>query len=285
MSGFIEFLMTPTELQNMALSWWDARNRGMIKLMQGVRSILLKEGSLSSEWRVRVHMHDFPTPQDAPRQNLIELQTVSQYGGKDAIFPDWGFGGWYSMGMEDWWPFVTNLARAGERPPEDPRAFWKGACLGVPQRIKYIEKCKEQPDRFAGEFMTWDWRGPPENFTPMEDQCRHAVLVDLTGVGFSGRLKMLAFTGRPLMIARRQWWCWAGQEIAERGLHTEVEEDLSDISERYCEVVDDMKSAAARADELKEFCMHELTFEKACERGASILRDAMLTNSALSTLN
>jgi len=279
MSNFIEFLVSPTELQNLALSWWDLRNKSMIKLMQAVRSILLADGSLRSEWRVRIHMHDFPTPEGPPERNLLEFQTISAFGGKEGLFPDWGFGGWWDMGMYDWWPFVTNLARAGERPPEDPRAFWKGACMDIPQRIRYIEMCRERPDKFAGEFMTWG--GPSTNFTPMEEQCRHAALVDLTGVGFSGRLKMLGFTGRPLLIARRQWWCWAGQEIADQGLHWDVAEDLCDISEKYGSILGDMEGSVDRASRLRDFCLGNLTFERACERGASLLRDAMASKSGL----
>jgi hypothetical protein len=285
MSHQIEFLINRNELQTTRLSFWEVRNRGMTRLMRGVREILLEEGRLDSDWRVRIHVHDWPTPEDPPTPGLVELQTISAMGADDNLFPDWGFGGWWHMGMDEWWPFVTNLASSGESPPEDRRAFWKGAHLNVRQRERYMEVCASDPERFAGEFMSWRSESEPNNFTPMAEQCRHAVLVDLKGIGFSGRLKMLAFTGRPLIVAWRNWWCWAGQEVFRQRLHFDSSEDLSDISQRYDEICGDMNGAEMRAASLREFCMENLTFKSACLRGARLIGEAMLENSKAFGLN
>lgn len=262
--------MGPSGVRIARRSWFDIRDNGLAKTMEGARSVLLKEGSLRKDYRVRVHTHDYPTPGGG---GAIEFQTISEMGGNDRLFPDWVFGGWWHMGMENWDPFVRDLAAAGELPPTDRRAYWKGAHLGVHQRAAYSHLCTSNPDRFAGGFMNWGPNGTHNNFTPMRDQCRHAVLVDLTGVGFSGRLKMLAFTGRPLIVADRRWWSWADQVVLSRGLHFRVREDLSDIVEVYDRVMGDTKEATRMASELRRFCLEGLTFEKACLRAAELLRE------------
>ena len=278
MSHAIDFLVSPTELQVAYPTWWEMRNTSMSKVMQEVRRLLLEEGTLKSEWRIRVHMHDWTTPTEPPTPGLIEVQTVSEMSKDEELFPDWGFGGWSHIGMHDWWPFVTELAAEGSKPPENPRAFWKGNHLGVELRGRYMEVRNSHPERFEGEFMTWSWDGVPDNFTPMKEQCRHAVLVDLTGTGFSGRLKMLGFTNRPIIIAWRRWWCWASQEIYRQGLHFDCREDLSDMVEVYDKIAGDMRGARERAWKMRDFCLKNLTFDAACKRGARLIREAMERN-------
>lgn len=272
MGDCTEFVVGPSGVRRTAGSFWGIRDDGLSKILEGARKFLLEDGSLWRDWRVRVHTHDYPTHRDGSG-DLLEFQTVSEAGVGGGLFPDWVFGGWWHMGMDEWDPFVRDLAEAGRVPPSDKRAYWKGAHLNVHQRAVYSELCVSQPDRFAGGFMSWGPSGACGNFTPMREQCRHAVLVDLTGVGYSGRLKMLAFTGRPLIVAQRRWWSWADGEILARGLHFGAREDLSDLPEVYDGIVGDLEGACRRAAELRDFCLREMTFERACRQAAKVISE------------
>lgn len=268
MGNFVEFEVGPSGIQKTRGSFWVIRDEGLAKVLGRAREILLRKGVLRRRWCVRINTHDYPT---ADGDGSLKFQTVSEMGKGAELFPDWVFGGWWHMGMNEWDPFVRDLAEAESEPASDRRAYWKGAHLGVHQRALYTELCSSHPDKFAGGFMNWGPNGTHNNFTPMREQCKHAVLVDLAGVGYSGRLKMLAFTGRPLIVAGRRWWSWADQEILAQGLHFDVKEDLSDLVERYDDIKSDMEGARKRAKELKEFCLSRMTFEQACARAAALL--------------
>lgn len=277
MGEFVEFLVGPSGVRLTACSWWQIRNESMTRVMERTGEILRGEGSLRRDWRVRVYSADHRSGTAAKERNTMEFQTIGDSLSVPDLFPDWNFGGWWHMGMENWDPFVLSLAEAGGRPPEDERAYWRGAHLGVPQRARYVELCQSDPGRFAGGFMEWGPQGASNGFVPMSDQCRHRVLVDLTGIGYSGRLKLLAFTGRPLVVAHRRWWCWGDQVALSRGLHLTAREDLSDLAERY----DEALGREREARELRDFCLGELTFEKACRRAAELIRNEVRKRSLM----
>lgn len=273
MPDYVEFHVSPREIQTARPSSWELRNQSTKRIMEEVRSILVEDGSLKREWTVRIHINDLPTPPGPSYPWTIEFQTISEFKDNSKLFPDSFFGGWWHMGMKSWDPFVKSLAKAGSKPPSDQRAFWKGAHLGVDQRKRYADLCSRCPERFAGGFMEW---GPVlKGFVRMEEQCSHSVLVDLTGIGYSGRLKMLAFTGRPLLVAKRKWWCWADLEILKLGLHTYVAEDLSDLVQKYDALMENTPLANEKAKELMEHCMSHMTFRKVCERAAGLVRSKM----------
>lgn len=270
MGDCAEFVVGPTGVRKTAGSFWGIRDDGLKKILEGARRFLLDDGFLYRDWHVRVHTHDFPTKKR--HGGPLEFQTVSDAGGAE-LFPDWVFGGWWHMGMSEWDPFVRELADAGRAPPSDDRAYWKGAHLGVQQRAVYSELCASSPERFAGGFMNWGPNGKHNNFTPMKDQCGHAVLVDLAGVGYSGRLKMLAFTGRPMIVADRRWWSWADSEIMSRCLHFGAREDLSDLKDVYDGIIGGLEFARRRAEDLRDFCLREMTFERACRQAAKVISE------------
>jgi glycosyltransferase involved in cell wall biosynthesis len=61
---------------------------------------------------------------------------------------------------------------------------------------------------------------------------RWGALVDVEGVGYSGRLKLLLHAGRPVLVADRPWreWYWDGLTPMEH--YVPVRRDLSDLVER-----------------------------------------------------
>lgn len=276
MGEFVEFLVGPSGVRPAAWSWWVIRNESTLRIVEGAAGILKSEGSLRRDWRVRIYSADHRSGY-AKERGLLEFQTIGDSLSTPDLFPDWNFGGWWHIGMKEWDPFVLSLAAAGSRPPEDRRAYWRGNHMGIPQRARYVELCASDPGRFAGGFMEWGAQGASKGFVPMEEQCRHAVLVDLTGLGYSGRLKMLGFTGRPLIVAHRRWWCWGDQVALSRGLHLTAREDLSDIADRY----DEALGREGEARDLRDFCLSELTFEKACARAADLIRGEIRKRSIL----
>lgn len=275
MSNYIEFLIGPSGAKSTTLSDWNIRNNSIRRLMDATWPLLYRRQPLSREWVVRIHTGDKPTPPTKTEKDILEFQTVGDSISTPGLFPDWVFGGWWHMGMDSWDPFVDSLVEAGSRPWEDARANWRGAHLGVKQRKLYVEACGSNPDKFFGEFMEWGMNGKSNGFVSMQDQCRHAVLVDLTGLGYSGRLKMLGFCGRPLLVADRKYWCWGDQVLLSHGLHWFSGENLEGVAELYDEIMADYEASAQKALRLRELCLKNLTFQKACERAASLIKIGM----------
>lgn len=277
MEEFVEFVFGPSGVHHTVWSWWQIRNDSTLRIMERAREILVDEGSLRTDWKVRIYSADYRAESETRDRKTLNFQTIGDSLSTPDLFPDWNFGGWWHIGMKDWDPFVLSLAVAGGKPPEDRRAYWRGNHMGLRQRARYVELCTSDPGRFAGGFMEWGKNGASKGFVPMTEQCRYGVLVDLTGLGYSGRLKMLGFTGRPLIVAHRRWWCWGDQLALSQGLHLTAREDLSDLAERY----DEALGREREARDLRDFCVENLTFEKACRRAAKLIGNEVRKRSLM----
>lgn len=278
MSNFVEFVIGPHGVRPTVWCWWEIRNASMTRIMEGAWAVMKRNGSINRDWTVRVHSADCPTEPTARRGRILEFQTIGDSLSAEGLFPDWNFGGWWHMGMKDWDPFVASLAAAGRGEPTDRRAYWRGSHLGIEQRKRYVDHCESDPERFTGGFMEWGSNGASQGFVPMAEQAKHSIMVDLTGLGYSGRLKMLGFMGRPLMVADRRWWCWGDQVALSKGLHWRVKADLSDLREVYDEITENPESRKT-AERMRDFCLSELTFERACLRAAGLMEGAIWKRS------
>lgn len=269
MSDFIEFLLTSSGFRVTDQTPWRCRNKGIFKIIAKVYHNIKSE--IKGRHIVRIYTADSPTEFE-PERGVVELQTVSKSLDDPDVFPDFAFGNWEDMGLSDYDKFVLNVASFSDRDKiKDFKVFWKGNYQGVRQRARFMNFSKNRPDIFLSEFMRWTKNGP-SSFTHIRDHSVHAFLIDLTGIGFSARLKFLPFCCRPLFIAKRPYWCWADSVIIQQGLHIEVMEDLSDLTDKYDWAVRNYDEAFLKAEKLMRFCKERLMFNNACDRATRLIR-------------
>lgn len=135
--------------------------------------------------------------------------------------PHFIFEFWPECGMPDYQSIFDEMVFLGGRPPDEDKAFWIGAVFDPKlypwcKRPLGLEVSSRRPDLLDFRRISWQQRGPDQfkhtpGYVTMQYHCRHRVLFDFGGVGFSARLPLLLASGRPVVIVGRPqeaWFYW-----------------------------------------------------------------------------
>lgn len=276
--NYAEFSLSPEGIFQTVRSYWECRDIGLLKIMTRIFEMFLDCRGLNDDITVRINTHDYTT-RDYPTpgaSNFMEFDTSSAES-MENLFPDYVFGNWWHIGLDNFFNFANEIENNNDVSKiEDNRIFWIGCLQCVPQRNKYIEMAKEHPTKLVGETMGWSFDGRnPDKFVPIKDFCRYKYLIDLTGTGCSGRLKLLPFCNRPLFVAKRQMLAWSDFLMLEQNLHIPVAEDLSDLLDKYDWAESNGNLVFDNSMRLLEFCRDNLSFERACQRGFELINSRL----------
>jgi len=94
------------------------------------------------------------------------------------------------------------------------------------------------------------------------------------GRGYSARLKILLFSGRPVLLQERAWCEWWHFELVAFEHYIPVKEDLSDLLEMVSWARDHPEEADKIAKAAKLFADTKLTRAAALARWAAALGEA-----------
>ena len=278
---YAQFLIGDKKLVMTEQSRWECRNSGLLKIMTRVFENLQGSNFFKEEYTIRINTDDIVTKDRIPEvQNYIEFDTSTESMDESKIFPDSFFGNWWPIGLVDFDDFVKEICDSNKNPIKDHRIFWIGAPQNVQQRIKYLELCKNHPDKLCGDEIGWTNNGmTPTKFVPIKDHCNFKYLIDLTGQGISGRLKYLPFCSRPLFITSRKFWAWSDILILKQNLHIPVKDDLSDLFEKYYWAEKNQEVVLDNSINLLNFCKTNFTFTKVCEVATKMIVNAVKEHS------
>lgn len=199
---------------------------------------------------------------ECPAGEHDALFTTSQTARRAHLaFPCFVFHRWREAFIGDFEATVAAIRdRAGEQ-PEDPRLFWAGSLATNHRREKLAQLAQEHPDTIR--CLDVHVSGSHDDYLSLPDHARYAMLIDLEGNGYSGRLKLLAHHGRPLFVQDRSNWDWAASQM-QPGIHyVPVARDLSDLMSRIEEVRANETAAAAMVKARMDFAAKHLTREAA----------------------
>jgi hypothetical protein len=160
--------------------------------------------------------------------------------------PDAFFWNWPEIGILDYPSLVQQMLRASIVPPTSDKLFWIGDLSAHPTRHDLIRLAHGRAD-IQAEAMTWKSRmdalggriAPTEtklndtgNFYSLPEHCQFKYLLDMTGQGYSGRLKILLFSGRPVFIQNRPDKEYFHNWLVPFEHYIPVEESLGDLIEK-----------------------------------------------------
>ena len=201
--------------------------------------------------------------------------------------PDFIFWNWPEVGVDDYERTRDRIIAAGERTAEDPRMFWIGNVATSPYRARLMDVAASEP-RILATSLDWVKRDRPEswasdtlmgtrqgNYVSLEDHCAYRYLLDVEGAGYSGRVKLLLLTGRPLFLQDRPWREWYFDRLEPFRHFIPVRRDLSDLSARLDWAEAHPEECEAIATRAQEFARRELTREAAVGHLRAILRDVL----------
>ena len=276
--NYVQFLIGPNGLVMTTESRWECRNAGLLKIMTRVFENLQESKLLKEEYTVRINTADGPSKDKRPEvQNYIEFDTSTEVIDESKTFPDYIFGNWWHIGLINFDDFAGEICANNQKDIiKDNRIFWMGAPQGVQQRIRYLELCKEHSEKLCGDQMGWTNQGrTPTKFVSIKDHCNSKYLIDLTGQGVSGRLKLLPFCSRPLFITDRRLWAWSDILILKQNLHIPVKDDLTDLLDKYDWAEQNQELVFENSRKLLDFCKENFTFSKVCEAATKMIADAV----------
>jgi hypothetical protein len=271
----VVFLLNPEGVKQVGFSWSPARNIGMHKIINGAFEILRKK--IKKEFSVHVATGDFPLKNKSKDSNVIYFDMVSDDFNKNDIFPDFIFGNWVDMGLEDWDQFVGEIQQNNNVDKiKDERLFWSGSLATSCIRQVYIRMCEINPIQFCGSNISWIQKGngitePNISFVSWKDHCRYKYLLDLPGHSWGTRLKFIPYCNRPLFVSERSYWTWSCVEILKQNLHISIREDLSDLIEKYKWADDNQELVFSNATKLLNFCLEHFSFKNICQRAADLI--------------
>jgi len=276
--NYVEFLISPSGLSMTAESRWECRNAGLLKIMTRVFENLQETNLLSQEYTIRINTADGPSKDKRTKtNNYIEFDTSTDSIKNINLFPDYIFGNWWHIGLTNFDKFTQDIiSNNNQQVIKNNRIFWMGNLQGVPQRIRYLELSKEYPDILYGDQMGWIDQGrTPTKFISTKDHCDFKYLIDLSGQGVSGRLKLLPFCDRPLFLADRRLWAWSDIVIENSKLYISVKSDLSDLIDKYRWAEENQDIVKENSRRLLDLCKQNFTFSKICERATELIINAM----------
>lgn len=153
----------------------------------------------------------------------------------DVPVPDFIFGGWPEVGIDDFDQTASAMAAAGEQPAELPVVGWIGSCHLNLGRWALLGLGHTHPDLLDVHHVQWVYdptglRTVKQNHLSLPEQVgRWSALVDVEGLGYSGRLKLLLHSGRPVLVQDRPWREWYWDSLVAMEDYIPVRRDLSDV--------------------------------------------------------
>jgi hypothetical protein len=198
----------------------------------------------------------------------------------DVAVPDPVFGGWPEVGIQDYDETCRAVAAAGAAPAERPLVGWVGSLATHPIRAELHRLGSRHPAELEVRQVEWGPRNADGvqlgtvtgvHLTLADQVARWGALLDVEGVGYSGRLKILLHAGRPVLVQDRPWHEWWQDAFQPMEHHIPVQRDLADLVERARWVREHPQEAAAIGAAGQALAQRLLTRAAAAERWAAVI--------------
>jgi hypothetical protein len=257
-------------------SGYESRNASTIHLF--VNALESVKMTLRASFRVPVYTDDFVKGQ-LNRQYLTYCRSDEQTNA--VVIPDHVFWGWPEVGIPDYDAMTEKILEASTHLPQDERLFWIGNPNTNPTRFTFLEFAAKHSDQIHGVGMGWvsNSNDPStkalssvnNTFVSLPDHCKYRFLIDLQARGYSGRLKLLMFSGRLLFVQDRPWKEYFHTQLKPFEHYLPVRADLSDLMER----LDWARANPSKVDQIakqaQEFAVKNLMRRNAIVRMADCL--------------
>jgi len=196
--------------------------------------------------------------------------TYSKTTSYNRLVPNYNFHSRPQSGIDDYSKFVHEIDTAGQTDAKIKKIRWIGNLETSPVRKKAYSIGLNRKDIFDIIPTTWTNSDTIRlNYTKYiytPDLVRkYAVLLDIEGVGFSGRVNYLLWSHRPLLLVYRTHREFFYKHLKQWVHYIPVKRDLSDLVEKAEWCFSHEKEAKEIAENACEFSELHLTRE-ACFR-------------------
>lgn len=265
----------PDGLQAISLGGFQSRHDAVLALIEEAdrRHVIPMFGPLL------VHTLDRPISGVAQPWRSYAFCTAD--GFVDVPVPDFVFGGWPEVGIDDFDETCWAVQAAGSEQAQQPVVGWIGSTQTHPVRAALLRLGQEHPDLLDVQPVEWvpdatqtRLRASGGNAMTLHEQARRwGALLDVEGKGYSGRLKLLLHSGRPVLVQDRPWREWFWDSLVPMEHYVPVRRDLSDLVTQARWVQEHPEEAAAVGRAGQKLAQQLLTRSSAVEQWARVLTD------------
>ena len=266
----------PGGLQAISLGGFQSRHVAVLDLLDRADS----EHVIPEFGPVLIHTLDRPV--STSRQPWRSYAFCTADGYLDVPVPDFVFGGWPEVGIDDFDETCWSVQSAGEQAAELPVTGWIGSVQTHPVREVLLRLGQEHPHLL--EVSQVDWvpgarpgrlRSAQVNSLTLDEQARRwSALLDVEGKGYSGRLKLLLHSGRPVLVQDRPWREWFWDSLVPMEHYVPVRRDLSDLVTQARWVQQHPQEAAQIGLAGQKLAHQLLTRRSAVEQWSRVLTEA-----------
>ena len=205
----------------------------------------------------------------------------TQFGQDVIAVPDNVFDHWRNAGMPDYEETCAQIRNAGKKTPQKNVAGWIGNAHMHQTRMKLLEMAQKHPAELEA-INTGIWKQVPNmprfevgqgRYYSLPEQVEmYSFLLDVEGNGWSGRLKLLFHSGRPLLLQDRPWEEFYFPHLKAFEHYVPVAGDMSDLVKQVQWLQGHPEEGDRIARNAQAFAMQHLTRVAAIEAWAKILR-------------
>ena len=209
-------------------------------------------------------------------ENNSNDYTYSKQNSYDNLIPDFIFHSWPQVNIKDYEMFVNDIDNAGLNNYEIHKVCWIGNTNTNFRRQQMLQIGDINKDLF--DFFHMDWI-PSDNIilnstkymsTP-ELVKNYSILIDIEGIGYSGRLKHLLWSHRPLLLVDRPHKEYFFEFLKEWEHYIPVKRDLSDLVEKTKWCMNNYDKALQIAENAYQFSKLHLTRNACYNKWNSII--------------
>ena len=192
---------------------------------------------------------------------------------KRLVGPDFSFWHWPKCGVRFSTETFSQISEAGGREPASDKVAWFGNVespgKNLPESITrpmLVEISRAHPDKFDFRHAGPGAAGSNVHLSMPELAEKYRYLLDIGGAGYSGRVKFLLFSGRPLFMVDRLYVEYFHEDLRPFVHFIPVASDLSDLLEKHEWVMSHRDEAEKIAKNAKIYALENITVRRAVER-------------------
>lgn len=213
---------------------------------------------------------------DRPIENLGETHlaySIPQSGDLDCIaVPDFVFTGWPEAGIETFWTMASEIEAASLGSPAVGKVGWRGNVRTSPRRAEMEGIARSHPRLFDFQDVDVASLNARTAFLSMSEQSRRfAALMDVEGVGYSGRWKLQMLGLRPVIWVERPFVEFWHGSLPPAYESLRVDRDLRNLVAVAEFALHDPRASAIQ-QEVHEFSRRHFTSAHVNERWRQVLQ-------------
>lgn len=202
--------------------------------------------------------------------------TYSKKDSYNNLVPDFNFHSWPQVGINDYENFFKEIDRAGLNNYEINKVGWIGNTNTNFRRKEMLEIGNKNNDLFDFFDMNWIQSGnvflnSTKYISTPELVKKYSMLIDIEGNGYSGRLKHLLWSHRPLLIVDRPHKEFFFEFLKEWEHYIPVKRDLSDLIEKTKWCLDNYDKALQIGENAFQFSKLHLTRDACYDKWNNII--------------